>query len=151
MVQSSKETLSSLRLRVLCTRFDYIGCFFSDCDDRRNGVPANLVWEYRRVDDAEALNAEHAEIGVDSARLRRSTNTCGGRLRKLVVSHTRDNGDKTARTHGVERGAAAFANVFLYLLVRNLHSDVVGMGASASGFKKKSDCIRTRSGSTSPM
>jgi hypothetical protein len=64
----------------LRTRFDYIGRLFGDSDDRRGGVTADLVWEYGRVHDAEALDAEYTELRVDDARLGGSANTCGGRL-----------------------------------------------------------------------
>jgi hypothetical protein len=43
-------------------------------------MPTDLVWEHGSVGDAEALDAEHTEVRVDDTRLRRSTNTCGGRL-----------------------------------------------------------------------
>lgn len=41
-------------------RLDNIGCLLSDGDDRRDRVSADLVREDGRIDDAEALDAEHA-------------------------------------------------------------------------------------------
>ena len=39
---------------------DNVRCLFSDGDDRRGGVSADLVREDGRVDDAEALDAKYA-------------------------------------------------------------------------------------------
>lgn len=49
-------------------------------------MPTDLVWEHGCVGNAEALDAKHAELRVDDTGLRRSANTCGGRLQNLAVS-----------------------------------------------------------------
>ena len=45
-------------------------------------MPADLVREDRRVDDAEALDAEDAQARVDDARLRGRADTSGRRLQR---------------------------------------------------------------------
>ena len=63
-------------------RLDNVRGLFGDGDDRSNGVPADLVREYRRVDDAEALDAEDAQARVDDARLRGRADTSSRRLQR---------------------------------------------------------------------
>jgi len=48
-------------------RLDKIGRLFGDGDDRSDGMPTDLAREDGRVDDAEALNAEHAKACVNDA------------------------------------------------------------------------------------
>jgi hypothetical protein len=88
-----QQVFFSLDLR---TRFDYIGRLFSDSDDYCGGVPADLVREHGRVNDAEALDAEYTEMRIDDTRLGRSANTCGGRLQEFA--------DELVREHKRRRG-----------------------------------------------
>ena len=68
----------------LRTSFDDIGRISSDRYEHCGGVPADLVYEYECVDDAEAFDAEYTELRVDDARFRRSSNTCGRRLQEFT-------------------------------------------------------------------
>ena len=66
-------------------RLDHVRCLFGDGDDRSDGVPANLVREDGRVDDAEALDAEHAQARVDDARLGGGADASGRRLQTIIT------------------------------------------------------------------
>jgi hypothetical protein len=54
-----KEARQSSSSRA-CISLDNVRCLFGDSDDRGGGVAAELVRKNRRIDDAEALDAEHA-------------------------------------------------------------------------------------------
>lgn len=129
--EMTEEFLKSPQFSSVClrARFDYISRLFGDSDDRCGRVPADLVWEHGCINDAEALDAEHAEMRVNDARFGRSADTCSGRLQKISRKFVRGfkwgegggrKGIKTAGTYGVKRGAAVTADEFLDLLVRNL-------------------------------
>ena len=95
------------------------------------GFPLIWFYEHECVDDAETFDAENKELRADDARLGRSSNTCGRRLQEFTDElvrkpeaggrkrHGREGkeGDKTAGTHGMERGAAVALNECLYLVV----------------------------------
>ena len=61
-------------------RLDNVRGLFGDGDDRSDGVSADLVREYRRVDDAQALDAKDAQARVDDARLGGGADASGRRL-----------------------------------------------------------------------
>ena len=63
-------------------RLDNVRGLFGNGDDRSDGVPADLVREDRRVDDAEALDAEDAQARVDDARLGGRADASGRRLQR---------------------------------------------------------------------
>jgi hypothetical protein len=63
-------------------RLDKVRRLFSDGDDWSAGVPADLVREDGRVDDAEARDAEYAQAWVDDARLGGCADASGRRLEK---------------------------------------------------------------------
>ena len=63
-------------------RLDNVRGLFGNGDDRSDGVPADLVREYRRVDDAQALDAEDTQARVDDARLGGRADTSSRRLQR---------------------------------------------------------------------
>jgi hypothetical protein len=91
-------------------------------------VPADLVREDGGVDDAEAPDAEHAQVWVDDARLRGGANARGRRLQSACKptrrSHREEGGGNGLATDGVERCAAVAADVFFNFLVRDLQCRV---------------------------
>src|SRR5271169_1360161 len=76
---------------------DQVGRLFGDHDDRRVDVTADEVRHYRGIDDAQRVDTQHSELGVDdSIRIARPTH--------LASAERMVNGDRGGADMGVDVG-----------------------------------------------